>query len=131
MYEFVARFLSTPAGVDAMLVLAARGQLDTELLAQQLRTRMRQIPVNGIIDSLREAAETGACGTVWSVLKPTLPALLGDEPIRGAGALLALAVECVSRCGAKGAIPEVDALAARKGSSQMVKNARLLRDLLR
>ncbi|MGI3229012.1 hypothetical protein ACRJ4B_39775 [Streptomyces sp. GTA36] len=59
------------------------------------------------------------------------PGLLGETPVRGAAAMLALAVECASRCGAKGEIPEVTAVADRKGSSLTVKNARLLREALR
>ncbi|WP_254395473.1 hypothetical protein [Streptomyces sp. AC512_CC834] len=42
------------------------------------------------------------------MLEPALPALLRGTPVRGAGALLALAVECASRSGAKGGIPEVE-----------------------
>ncbi|MFB4263219.1 DUF6493 family protein [Nonomuraea sp. GTA35] len=120
------------AAVDALLVLAARGQLDTRLFAGVLQAQLRKgwHKPNRAADALRAAAETGAYGTVWSVFEAALPALLRDEPIRGAATLLALAVECASRCGAKGGIAEVDALAARSGSSQMVKNARLLRDVL-
>ncbi|MFD9396550.1 hypothetical protein ACFWBB_39195 [Streptomyces sp. NPDC060000] len=82
-------------------------------------------------DSLRTAAETGAYATVWSVLEAALPGLLRGTPVRGVGELLALAVECVSRCAAKGEVAEVTALAERTGSSRAVKNARLLRDALR
>ncbi|WP_254399635.1 DUF6493 family protein [Streptomyces sp. AC602_WCS936] len=121
------------AAVDALLVLAAQGQLDGRLLAGQLQALRR----NGssspkrVVDGLRAAAETGAYATVWSVLEAALPALLRGTPVREAGALLALAVECASRCSAKGSIPEVEAVAARTGSSQTVKHARLLRDVLR
>jgi hypothetical protein len=80
--------------------------------------------------SLRTAAETGAYATVWSVLEVALPRLLRDPVVRGTGALLALGVDCASRCAAKGRIPEVTTAAARTGSSQVVKNARLLRDVL-
>jgi hypothetical protein len=44
---------------------------------------------------------------------------------------LSLAVECVARCGAKGEIAEVAAVAERGDSGQTAKNARLLRDALR
>jgi len=121
------------AAVDALLVLAAQGQLDSRLFAGQLQAFMRgkMSTPERVVGALRAAAETGAYATVWSVLKAALPALLGDKPVRGAGALLALAVECAARCGAKGQIAEVEATAARTGSSQTVKNARLLRDVLR
>lgn len=68
---------------------------------------------------------------MWSILEVALPGLPRDTPVRGAGALLALAVECATRCGAKARIPEVDAVAERKGATQTIKNARLLRDVLR
>ncbi|WP_326719533.1 DUF6493 family protein [Streptomyces sp. NBC_00243] len=121
------------SAVDAMLVLAARRQLDAGLLGRQLEALLN----NGLPHadkaggSLRAAAETGAYATVWSVLEAALPGLLRDTPVRGTAALLALAVECASRCAAKGEIAEVTAVAGRSASSQTVKNARLLRDALR
>ncbi|MFG2342493.1 DUF6493 family protein [Streptomyces phaeochromogenes] len=122
----------TDAVVDAVLVLAARKQLDTDLLGRQLEALLNHgwAFADKASGSLRAVAETGAYATVWSVLRTALPGLLGETPVRGAAAMLALAVECASRCGAKGEIPEVTAVADRKGSSQTVKNARLLRDAL-
>ncbi|MFD5631271.1 DUF6493 family protein [Streptomyces sp. NPDC127072] len=124
--------LDTDAVVDALLVLAARGQLDTGLLGRQLEALLNHgwPHVGPASDSLRAAAETGAHATVWSVLEAALPGLLRDTSLRGTAQLLALAVECASRCAAKGEIPEVTAVAARGGSSQTVKNAKLLRDTL-
>jgi hypothetical protein len=121
------------ATVDALLVLAARGQLDAVLLGRQLETllRARMIMANRVAASLCAAAETGAYGTVWAVLEAALPGLLRDTPLREAAVFLSLAVECVSRCGAKGEIAEVVAVAERGGSGQTAKNARLLRDALR
>jgi hypothetical protein len=116
-----------------MLVLAARGQLDAGQLGQQVEQLIRHkyLEPNRACSALRAAAETGAPATVWSVLEAALPGLLRDTPARGAGAFLSLAAACASRCGAKGQIPEVVAVAERTGSSQVVKNARLLRDALR
>ncbi|MFD5301415.1 MULTISPECIES: DUF7824 domain-containing protein [Streptomyces] len=121
------------SAVDALLVLAAQGQLDGRLLAGQLQAliRNRSSSPKRVVDALRAAAGTGAYATVWSVLEAALPALLRGTPVREAGAFLALAVECASRCAAKGPIPEVEVVAARTGSSQTVKHARLLRDVLR
>lgn len=120
------------AAVDTLLVLAARGQLDTGLLGRQLAEMLRGkwIEASRVTASLRTAADTGAYATVWSVLEALLPHLLRDPVVRGAGALLALGVDCASRCAAKGEIPEVTTVAGRAGSSQAVKNARLLRDVL-
>jgi hypothetical protein len=121
------------AVVDALLVLAAQEQLDAGLLAGQWQALLRlgASTHTRATATLRAAAETGAWATVWSILEAALPALLRDKPVNGAGAILALAAECASHSGAKGSIPEVDEVAARKGSSQIVQNARLLRDVLR
>lgn len=118
---------------EAMLVLAARRQLDTGLLGRQLAAMLRMFTmlVSQLCATLRAAAETGAYATVWSVLEAALPGLLRDTPVRGAAALLSLAVECASRCGANTEIAEVTEVAGRTGSSLVVKNARLLRDVLR
>jgi hypothetical protein len=121
------------ATVDALLVLTARGQLDSGLLGRLLETllRARLIEANRVVASLRAAAETGAYGTTWAIIAAALPGLLGGAPVREAAMFLSLATECASRCGAKGEIAEVVALAGRRSSSQTVKNARLLRDALR
>jgi hypothetical protein len=111
----------------------ARGHLDAELLGRQLAALLRAgtIEANRVAASLRAAAETGAYGTVWAILKATLPGLLRGTPHRNAAAFLSLAAQCVPRCGAKGEIPEVTAAAERGGSSQTAGNARLLREALR
>ncbi|NED12879.1 DUF6493 family protein, partial [Streptomyces sp. SID9124] len=69
------------AAVDALLVLAARGRLDTVLLGGELAVLLEQDSVkpNRLADAARTAAETGAYRTVLSVLAPVLPALLARE----------------------------------------------------
>jgi len=119
--------------VDALLVLAARGQLDAGLLGRLLDKLLRDglSTANRVAESLRAAADTGAYATVWAVLEAALPGLLRDTGFKYAAAFLSLAAECASRCGAKAEIAEVTAVAERGGSTQTVKNARLLRDALR
>lgn len=118
--------------VDAVLVLAARGQLDAGLFGRQLAVLVHGggLPANRLVETLRMMADTGAHGVVWSVCEGALPGLLGDQPVRGAGELLGLAVECAARCGASGEIAEVTAVARRTGSSLVAKNARALREVL-
>ncbi|MEO6088367.1 MAG: DUF6493 family protein [Umezawaea sp.] len=120
------------AVVDAVLVLAARGQLDAALLGRQIAVQVHHayLPTNRLVETLRLLADTGAHGVVWSVFEGALPVLLHGELARGTGELLAVAVECASRCGASGEIPAVTAVADRKGSTQVVKNARALREVL-
>jgi hypothetical protein len=120
------------SSVDAILVLAARGQLDGALLGQQLGMQLNEgvVAANRLVETLRVMADMGAPGVVWSVFEGALPVLLHDKPARGAGELLAVAVECASRRGASGEIAEVTAVAGRTGSSQVVKNAKALREVL-
>ena len=121
------------AAVDALLVLAARRDLDAALLGRETAelVRLGTVKATRAAEALRSAAETGAHGTVWSVLAGALPVLLpGEAAVRGVGALLALAVDCGRRCGARGEIPGVAGLASAAGSSQAVREARALREVL-
>ncbi|MCX4824847.1 DUF6493 family protein [Streptomyces sp. NBC_01142] len=143
------------AAVDGLLVLAARGQLDGGRLGRLLSGLVvpGTVKPNRLAESARTAAATGAYATTWSVLAAALPGLLtGDVPARGLGEILAVAADCVERCGAglsgwgsAGAVPsatDVDtdadpvsdtaeipgfsalaALAGRGGSSQLVAQA--------
>ena len=123
--------------VDALLTLAGRGQLDAALLGRELGKLvvMGAVAPGRLDDSLRTAARTGAYRTVWSVLAALLPGVLrsGEKP-RGLGSLLALAAECAERCGERGGeragIPGLDEVIARGGSTQLVKQARRLRESL-
>ncbi|MEU6800422.1 DUF6493 family protein [Streptomyces neyagawaensis] len=137
------------AAVDALLVLAARGQLDVE----QAGADLGRLAVTSylkplrIAEAIRTAASTGAYGTAWAVLRAALPHLLaalsdgqGEDggkdrarattPVRGLGELLAVAAECVERSGARGELPHLDLAADRRGSSRLVTEARRLRAAL-
>ncbi|CAL9359990.1 DUF6493 family protein [Streptomyces sp. enrichment culture] len=146
------------AAVDALLVLASRGELDATRLGGDLAelVELGTVKVNRLADALRTTAETGAYGTVWAVLAGALPTLLAGEPPRGLGAVLAVAADCAERCGAGASGPGSEAftasasesasgsgasgsgasaregrpglaeLAARRGSSQLVVQARRL-----
>ncbi|MER7751712.1 DUF6493 family protein [Kitasatospora sp. NPDC097643] len=121
------------AAVDALLVLAARGELDGALLGRELGALVEcgAIKATRLAAALTLAAGTGAYGTVWSALGPALPALLGaGTPGRGLGDLLALAADCARRTHARGPVAEVTEVAARGGSGRVVKEARALRDVL-
>lgn len=116
------------AAVDALLVLAARGRLDAELLGGELASLLagEAVKPGRLADSARTAADTGAYRTVLSVLVPVLPALLARERVpRGLSDLLAVAAECVERSGppTTGPIPGLAATAARGGTTQVVRQA--------
>ncbi|MET7683787.1 DUF6493 family protein [Streptomyces sp. NPDC005423] len=127
------------AAVDALLVLAARGQLDGARLGGDLAQLVRggAVKPSRLAESVRTAASTGANATLWEILRHTLPVLLGDlateetaAPARGLGELLAVAAECAERCGARGELPHLARTAGRRGSSRLVAQARRLRSAL-
>ncbi|MHB9857165.1 DUF7824 domain-containing protein [Streptomyces sp. YIM S03343] len=125
------------AAVDALLTLTARGQLDPVRLGTDLRQLVRTGAVKPLrlAESARTAAATGAYATVWEVLRHTLPALMagltaGAAPARGLGDLLGVAAECVERSGAGGELPYLTETAGRRGSSQLLSQARRLRGAL-
>ncbi|MFI1279511.1 hypothetical protein ACH4U5_01895 [Streptomyces sp. NPDC020858] len=61
---------------------------------------------------------------------PGLPGLLACTRPQAHGALLAVAADSARLSGAHGELPEVTTLAQRPGSSQLLKQARRLRDTL-
>ncbi|MFJ2194253.1 DUF6493 family protein [Kitasatospora sp. NPDC087861] len=120
------------AAVDGLLVLAARGDLDGALLGGMLADMAScglAEPAR-LAKSFRTAADTGAYGTVWSVLAGALPGLLSRTSARGLGELLGVAVDCAQRSGARGAIAKVSEAAGRGGANQVVKQAKALREVL-
>ncbi|MFJ9771018.1 DUF6493 family protein [Kitasatospora sp. NPDC101157] len=134
-YGLGARHAEDRTGaVDALLVLAARGDLDGELLGRELGELVGTgaVKPNRLVAALGPAAETGAYGTVWSVLRAALPGLLGavDPSARGLGDLVGLAADCARRTRARGPVAEVTAAAERGGSGRVAKEARALRDVL-
>ncbi|MBC2902695.1 DUF6493 family protein [Streptomyces cupreus] len=127
------------AAVDALLVLAARGQLDAERLGADLGELMGSGTVKParLVESVRTAAATGANATIWGILRHTLPALLAGltgerppAPPRGLPDLLAVAADCAERSGARGDVPHLAQTADRRGSSRLVSQARRLRSTL-
>ncbi|MEU9146660.1 DUF6493 family protein [Streptomyces sp. NPDC048349] len=113
--------------VEALLVLAARGELDAALLGRELAAMVAlgTVKPNRLADAARSAAAAGAHATVWAVLAEVPANLLPSG--RGAGEVLAVAAECAERCGAVGPVPDgVAAVAARRGSSRLVAEARRL-----
>jgi len=127
------------AAVDALLVLAARGQLAGDRLGTDLGQLVRSgaVKPSRLAESMRTAAATGANTSIWGILRHTLTALLagldGDiKPARarGLGDLLAVAAECAERSGARGELPHLAQTADRTGSSRLVTQARRLRSAL-
>ncbi|MEU9605666.1 DUF6493 family protein [Streptomyces sp. NPDC048057] len=89
------------AAVDTLLTLAARRQLDPELLGRLVGERVvsGELKPNRLADAARTAAATGAHETTWAVLAAALPALLpARPPVRALGELLEVAADCAERC---------------------------------
>jgi hypothetical protein len=125
--------------VDALLTLAARGQLDAGRLGTDLGQLVRHGAVRPLrlAESARTAAATGANAAIWGMLRHTLPVLLAELAVNGSGAsarglgdLLAVAAECAERSGARGELPHLAQTAQRRGSSRLVSQARRLRSAL-
>ncbi|MFE1805561.1 DUF6493 family protein [Streptomyces sp. NPDC059533] len=113
--------------VDALLALAARGELDAVRLGTDLGEQLAlgAVKPNRLADSLRTAAATGACTTTWAVLAAALPALLtGTAEPRGTGELLEIAADCVEQSLVTSPHPDgLAAAAARGGRSRLVTQA--------
>ncbi|MER6675439.1 DUF6493 family protein [Streptomyces sp. NPDC000983] len=127
------------AAVDALLVLAARGQLDTARLGEDLGQLVAggAVKPSRLVESIRTVAATGAAATVWETLRHTLPAVLAEPadgrrrpPARGLADLVAVAADCAERSGARGEVPRLVQTAERGGSSRLVAQARRLRSTL-
>ncbi|MFI8369546.1 hypothetical protein [Streptomyces sp. NPDC085466] len=120
--------------VDALLVPAARGDLDARQVGRDLAWLLaeRSMKPNRLADAARTAAATGAYETVWTILSEALPKLLeAEQPVRGLGELLAVAADCVERRGATGHLAGLERHASARGTSQLVTQSRRLRNALR
>ncbi|MCY0957845.1 hypothetical protein [Streptomyces sp. H27-H5] len=109
-----------PGAVDALLVLAGRGELDAPLIGRDLAelVGLGTVKANRLADSARTAAATGAYATTWTLLAGAIPALLARDaaPPPGTGELPAA--------------PDPEGLAvqaSRPGSSRLVAQPRRLR----
>ncbi|TDQ54453.1 DUF6493 family protein [Actinorugispora endophytica] len=139
------------AAVDALLVLAARGDLDTGLLAREVAEAARwgTVRPESLAGSMRSLIDAGLHHAAWEALEGALPFLIDDLPVepgytpgmsrsekarvektRKLADVFEVAVDCAHLCGARGGIPQVDMVAGQKGSSRLLKEARRLRAVL-
>ncbi|MER5646829.1 DUF6493 family protein [Streptosporangium sp. NPDC002524] len=125
----------TPEAVDVLLTMAGRGDLPAAELGGQAAALVGhdQIKLVHLTAALESASRQGAHKEVWTAVAAALPSLLpqaGHRPRHGLADFVALATTAAAWCGARGAIPEIEALAARKGSSGLLREARRLHGLL-
>lgn len=116
--------------LDGLLTLAARGELHADfgwVLGQLVIGDA--VKLNRVTGVLVDALASGAHAQLWPVLATALPALLpapGDKPRAGLGDLLTVAADAATLSGGTGDIPGLDHVAARKGTSRVVEEARRL-----
>ncbi|WP_436762875.1 DUF7824 domain-containing protein [Streptosporangium sp. V21-05] len=125
----------TPEAVDVLLTMAGRGDLPAAELGGRAAALVGhdQIKLVHLTAALESAARQGAHGEVWTAVAAALPSLVpqaGHRPRHGLTEFVALAATSAAWCGARGAIPEIEAMAARKGSSGLLREARRLHGLL-
>jgi hypothetical protein len=117
--------------VDALLVLAARDRWNATALGRQVGHLAAEVELSlgRVTPCLRDLAQSGAAAHVWDTIAAALPPMLSpelDRPPQRLADLLALAVELVERVRPSTAIPELTAVAARRGSSRIVTEAKRL-----
>ncbi|PZG19480.1 DUF7825 domain-containing protein [Nonomuraea aridisoli] len=119
------------AAADAALTLAARGQFPATELGQAVGKLIRHelVILKRIAAGLGDLTAAGAHAEVWRTLSVALPLLLprpGERPRAGLGELLGVAARAAVLAGAEGEISGLAEMAARKGSSLVLHEARRL-----
>lgn len=125
------------AAVDAFLTLAARPEPFAEAIGAELGALGRDdiVKLPRIAAALTDALRAGAATAVWEVLATALPILLPATP-RGLPDLLEVATQAAAAANADTTktatadIPGLTEIAARKGSSRLIREARRLQEVL-
>jgi hypothetical protein len=111
--------------VDALLILAARGQFEGKPLGEILGLLLERgdLALNRVVPALRDVARSGAPKQVWDVLAAALPRLWTHNRVAD---VIELAVELAQQLQPGGDLPGLAEVAARKGSSKAVVQAKRL-----
>jgi hypothetical protein len=117
--------------VDALLLLAAHDRWNPAVLGQEIGCLAAEVELSlgRVVPCLRDLAQSGAATQVWDTIAASLPLMLSpelDRPPQRLADLLALAVELVEQVRPTTSIPALTALAARRGSSRIVTEAKRL-----
>ncbi|MEU6785406.1 hypothetical protein ABZ912_39980 [Nonomuraea angiospora] len=91
--------------------------------------RLLDVKLGSVLQALDECARQGAHREVWQIMSGLLPVFLPRPGERANGAhtrALEFAAEVAGWAGARGTIPEVAGIAARNGSSGLIRAARRL-----
>ncbi|MFG1867141.1 DUF7824 domain-containing protein [Micromonospora arborensis] len=121
------------AALDALLILAAAGELDAPGVGGQLGALAAdsQVTLMRVATPLRDAVAAGARLSVWRLLAAALPPLLAAPTTpRGTPDLLTLAAETAGATGVHIEVPGLADVVARGGTSRLVTEARRLTTVL-
>ncbi|MDR8413032.1 hypothetical protein MTP10_30405 [Nonomuraea sp. 3-1Str] len=143
------------SATDALLILAARGEVPVEAMADALTERITNgyAKLNRVAAVLGDATRAGAHEAVWALSARLVPGLLlgvlpglipellpelvpgllpadGDRPRAGLADLLAVAAAAARLTAARADLPGLAELASRKGSSRLLQEARRLQRLI-
>lgn len=124
-----------PESVDILLEAAARDELPTAEIGRQVGLLLAsgEVRMIDMVTALDAAARRGAHAQVWKITAAALPFLLpapGRRPHSGLAKFVALTRAAAEWCGARGEIPEIRDMAARKGNSGLLREIRQLHDRL-
>ncbi|WP_394620369.1 DUF6493 family protein [Lentzea sp. JNUCC 0626] len=111
--------------VDALLILAARDDLDGHVLGDLLGRLLErgELVVSRLTSCLRDAARAGAAHQTWDAVAAALPRSLSHNRVAD---LIELAVELAQRVQPSGTVDGLAEMAARKGSGKAVVQAKRL-----
>lgn len=111
--------------VDALLILASRSQLEGKALGEMigLLVHRGELALNRVVPGLRDVARSGAPHQVWDVLAAALPKLWTHNRVAD---VIELAVELAQQLKPGGDVEGLAEVAARKGSSKAVVQAKRL-----
>ncbi|RFS82749.1 hypothetical protein D0T12_25265 [Actinomadura spongiicola] len=121
--------------VEALLAFSGRGHLPAAETGEALGRLAAhgRVVLSRAVKALTSAVDAGAHADVWTTVAAALPHVLpepGGRAPAGVPDLLALGIRVAETTGARGAIPRVADVAARGGTSRLVKeSARLHRTL--
>ncbi|MGN9842123.1 DUF7824 domain-containing protein [Nonomuraea sp. H19] len=120
---------------DALLTLAARGQAPTAELGEAIIELVcgEVVKLNRVTAALEDVVQGGGHAAAWAVIAAALRGLLpgpGQRPRAGVAELLAVGAKAAAAARAQAELPELAVVAARKGSSRLVQEARRLQRIL-
>ncbi|MEV0147167.1 MULTISPECIES: hypothetical protein [unclassified Nonomuraea] len=143
------------SATDALLTLAARGEVPVAAMADALTERVTNgyAKLNRVVAVLGDATRAGAHEAVWALSARLVPGLLlgvlpglipelapehvpgllpadGDRPRAGLADLLAVAAAAARLTDARADLPGLAELASRRGSSRLLQEARRLQRLI-